>query len=175
MTTVKDEPVISVSRPGTVVALIVLLVFLGITALGGGIAMVFGVGGEIMLPDEWLDGIPLIDNWLLPGLVLGIGFGVGSLLVAYGVVRRPTWEWLGWIEGRTGHHWSWAAALAIGATHIVWILLELVFMPEATWLQAVYGAVGVSLILLPLLPSVRRYLALPMGLSTEPKGSAGPR
>ena len=45
MTTVKNEPVVEVRRPGPVVALIVLLVFLGITALAGGIAMVFGVGG----------------------------------------------------------------------------------------------------------------------------------
>ena len=126
-------------------------------------------------PDEWLDGIPLIDSWVVPGLVLGLGFGVGSLVVAYGVIRRPEWHWLDWVESRTGHHWSWAGALVIGAGQVVWILLELAFLPEATWLQAVYGGTGAGLVILAMLPSVRHHLVAHQGLSAEAKGSAGPR
>ena len=130
--------------------------------------MVFGIGGEIMLPQAWLDGIPLIDSWVIPGLVLGLGFGVGSLVVAYGVIRRPEWHWLNWVESLTGHHWSWAGALVLGAGHVMWILLELAFLPEATWLQAVYGSVGVGLVVLPLLPTLRDHLVVHRGRSTKP-------
>ena len=36
--------------------------------------MVLGLGGEnTMLPDEWLADIPLVDSWMVPGLVLGAG------------------------------------------------------------------------------------------------------
>ena len=122
MTSVQIAPV-TTRRPWPVVALIALLLLLGISALAGGLAMVSGVGGETMLPQAWLDGIPLIDSWVFPGLVLGLGFGVGSLVVAYGVIRRPVWHWLDWVESRTGHHWSWAGALIIGAGQVVWILL----------------------------------------------------
>ena len=173
MTSVQTAPV-TTRRPRPVVALIALLLMLGITALAGGIAMVFGVGGESMLPEAWLDGIPLIDSWVIPGLVLGLGFGVGSLVVAYGVIRRPELHWLDWVESRTGHHWSWAGALVIGAGQVVWILLELAFLPEATWLHAVYGSVGLGLVVLPLLPTVRDHLVVASGRSTKPKAPVAP-
>ena len=66
-------------RPATVVAVLVLLVFLGLTALGGGIEMILFPSGNQYVPGEWLEGIPWIESWLVPGLVLSIGFGLGSL------------------------------------------------------------------------------------------------
>jgi len=97
-------------RPFPVVIISVLLLVLGI---GGG-AMLFGFGGEIMLPDEYLDMLPLVDSWVIPGLLLGVGFGLGSLVMLYGVLRRPDWQWLHWLERSTRHHWSWWAPLPSG-------------------------------------------------------------
>jgi hypothetical protein len=134
-----------------------LLLFLGLTAMAGGVAMTVGMG-EVMLPEEWLEAIPLIDSWLVPGLVLGIGFGVGSLVVFYGMVRRPAWPW---VARLTGHHWSWIATLALGVGHLVWIGLELVFLPSFSALQVVYGLVGMALLLLPLSSSARHDLTAP--------------
>jgi hypothetical protein len=142
-------------RPAPVLVLIVVLVFLGISAIAGGVALT--VGGA-QPPDDWLDAIPVVDTWTVPGLVLGIGFGFGSLLVAYGVLRRPRWPVLATVERATGYHWAWAGALLLGLGHVAWIVLELVYLPEPSALQAVYGAVGVALVALPALPAVRRYL-----------------
>ena len=94
----------------------------------------------------------------VPGLVLGIGFGLGSLVVGYGMWRRPRWPWLRPVERLTRHHWSWSGTLLIGAGQLVWIGLELVYVPEPSLLQAVYGAVGLALVLLPVLPSARNLL-----------------
>jgi hypothetical protein len=146
-------------RPATVKATIILLFFLGVTALGGGTAMVLGLGDEnTMLPNEWLADIPLIDSWVVPGLVLGAGFGLGALVVGYGMTRRPRWTWLGRIEGATGRHWAWLATLVLGAGHLLWIALQLVFLPGASWLHLLYGAIGLSLVALPLTPSMRTEL-----------------
>lgn len=147
-------------RPLPVRIVLWLLVFLGVTALGGGTAMVSGVGGDDVLPSEWLAEIPMINSWLLPGLVLGIGFGLGSLLVAYGVARRPRWTWPAGLEKATGFHWAWIGTVLIGLGHVVWIGLELLMLPEFSWLQALYGPLGLALLLMPFLPAVRRYLAL---------------
>jgi hypothetical protein len=148
-------PTVTERRPAAVVAIIGVLVFLGISAVAGGIAMVLGVGAAP--PEDWLTEIPLIDNWVVPGLVLGIGFGVGSLVSAYGMLRRPAWPWLRFPERLTRHHWSWLATVLIGAGHIAWITIELIYIPLSV-LQAVYGGVGVALLFLPLHPAVRRYL-----------------
>jgi hypothetical protein len=144
-------------RSPAVVAILTMLAVLGIGAVGGGLAMTFGFGGESMLPDEYLDTLPLIDNWVVPGLVLFLGFGIGSLITAYGVWRRPGWTWLRGLERLTGHHWSWIATILIGVGQVIWITLELVSIPFSV-LMAVFGPLGLALALLSLTPSVRNYL-----------------
>ena len=69
-------------RPRAVTATAGVLTFLGVSAVTGGASMVAGVGAP---PRDWLPGIPVIDSWVAPGLVLGIGFGLGSLATAYGL------------------------------------------------------------------------------------------
>jgi hypothetical protein len=144
-------------RPMPVVIILTLLTVLGMGAVGGGFAMTLGIGGESMLPDEYLEAIPLVDNWVIPGLVLLVGFGIGSLIAAYGVLRRPRWTWLAGLELRTGHHWSWIATILIGAGQAIWITLELISIPFSI-LMAVFGPLGLALALLPLTRSVRGYL-----------------
>jgi len=150
-------PVCGITVP--VWATAAVLTFLGVTAVAGGLAMVSGAGGAAP-PREWLNGIPFIDGWLLPGLVLGLGFGIGSLLTAYGLLRQPTWRALRPVEAATGHRWPWLATVLLGLAQIVWISLEVGYLPELSILQAVYGVVGFALLLLPLTPSVRRYAEL---------------
>ncbi|MCU7729469.1 hypothetical protein ODJ79_37620 [Actinoplanes sp. KI2] len=135
-----------------------MLLFLGITAVLGGIELTFGLWMSAQPPGDWLDAIPLIDSWVLPGLVLGAGFGVGSLVAAYGMLRRPRTAWPSPVERLTGRHWSWAMTELLGLGMLAWIGLEVVYLPERSWLEALYGGVGVALALLPTLPSVRRYL-----------------
>jgi hypothetical protein len=148
---------VRVTRPFSVVVILTVLIALGIGAVGGGWAMTFGIGGESVMSDEILEALPLVDSWVIPGLVLLIGFGLGSLLAAYGVWRRPRWSWLAGLEEITGHHWSWLATILIGAGQVVWITLELVSIPFSV-LMAVFGPLGLALALLPLTPSARLYL-----------------
>ncbi|MGH3464362.1 MAG: hypothetical protein ACRDP9_23070 [Kribbellaceae bacterium] len=145
-------------RPRSVVLLVCLLGFMGTSATGGGIALMADRGAAP--PQEWLDRIPLVDSWLVPGLILGLGFGIGSLLTAYGMLRLPHWPLLGFAERRTGEHWSWAATILIGAGHVAWIALELVYLPELSALQVVYGGLGLALVTVPLRPAVREHLRL---------------
>jgi hypothetical protein len=158
-------------RPAAVRATVGILTFLGVSAVAGGVALVAGVGAAP--PADWLDDIPLIDSWVVPGLVLGIGFGVGSLVAAYGMLRRPQWTWLRPVERLTRHHWSWIATILIGIAHIVWIVLELIYLRETSDLQIVYGATGVALVALPMRVAVRRDLAHVPG-NTEDRTSRGP-
>jgi hypothetical protein len=148
---------------------VALLVFLGVTAAAGGFVMTTGLGGEqVRPPREWLDGIPLLTSWVVPGLVLGLGFGLGSLVTAWGMARRLAWPWLGWVERRTGEHWSWLAAVALGVGQVVWIALELVYLPALSWFQPLYGAVGLALVVLAVSRPARAALRVPTGTVREP-------
>ncbi len=154
-------PMVTSLRPATAVAYratVGLLVFLGISALGGGAAMAFA--GDAVFPDEWLTAFPIIDGWVVPGLVLGVGFGLGSLVTAYGVIRQPTWAVMSPIERWTRQHWSWLATSLLGLGQMVWIALELIYLEDVVWLQVLYGSVGLALFLLPLTPELRHRLAV---------------
>src|SRR6266545_4971568 len=119
-------PALRGHRPALALVTTGVLGFLGITAVGGGAALIFGPG---------------------------------SLLVAYGVFRKPHWAWLGPVERRTGHHWSWIATILIGFGQLVWLALELVYLPDLSWLEALYTVVSVALLLLPVSVPVSRYLS----------------
>ena len=134
-----------------------LLVFLGLSGLFGGIGLIFGLWGMDALPRESLDRIPLIDSWLVPGLVLVAGFGLGSLIAAYGVLRLPPRPWSAAAGQMAGRHWSWLATIMIGLGQLAWLLVEFLYLGPSL-LLVIYGAVGVALTVLPTLMPVRRYL-----------------
>ncbi len=144
-------------RPPTVTATIAFLLALGVGAVGGGWVMLSGIGGASMLPDDYLDMIPVVNSWVIPGLILMIGFGFGSLVTTYGLWRRPTWAWLRPIERMTGHQWPWIATLLLGLGQVTWITIELLSIPFSA-LMPTFGLVGLMLFVLPMTASVRRYL-----------------
>ncbi|WP_328325727.1 hypothetical protein OHA70_36270 [Kribbella sp. NBC_00382] len=134
-----------------------LLVFLGVSGLFGGIGLIFGIWGLQLIPREPLDRIPVIDSWLVPGLVLLVVFGLGSLAAAYGILRRPERPRLKVVQRLTGRPWWWAATVLLGLGQLLWLLIEWIYIGMSP-LLVIYGAVGAALVTLPLLAPVRRYL-----------------
>jgi hypothetical protein len=126
-----------------------LLVFLGISGLFGGIGLVFGIWGLQLIPREPLDRIPFIDSWLVPGLVLVVVFGLGSLIAAYGILRRPERPRVNVLQRLTGRPWWWAATVSLGLGQLLWLLIEWVYIGMSP-LLVIYGAVGAALAALPL-------------------------
>ena len=97
-------------RAGRGVA-ITFLVLLGLGALAGGIALVSAPDGSAMgFRTSLLAGSPFPD-YLVPGLVLGGLFGIGSLAAA----------WLGWRR----HPVAPFLAFAIGSAQMIWIIVQL--------------------------------------------------
>jgi hypothetical protein len=104
------------------------LFLLGLGAIAGGIALVTEPDGSVMGFDVvLLAGSPFPD-YLVPGLILGGLFGVGSLLVA----------------GIGLAHWRIAPflAFAIGAGQMIWIVVELAIIRELSILHPAFFGVG---------------------------------
>ena len=146
-------------RPWLVTATATAAGFVGVTAFGGGVEMLLFPHGNQFVPGAWLADVPLIDSWVLPGLVLGVGFGVGGIATTYGLLRRPRWRALDGVQRRTGRQWSWLATLALGTGLAGWVLLEVAFIPQRSPIELLYAALAAALVVLPLQRSVREHLA----------------
>ena len=162
--TVKTE-----GRPTAVNWTIGVLIFLGVTALGGGIEMLLFYEGNEYLPAELIERTPF-DTFIVPGLVLGVVFGLGSLFVAWGVWRRSEIRLMRWIERLTDHHWAWAGAVLLGIGFTLWMVIEIQMLGPPwdaensgdtvlTWvLYGIYGTVAIMLLIMPQLRPVREYM-----------------
>lgn len=104
-----------------------LQLFIGLGAVAGGCALVLGpTGGVLGIPLALLEGTPFRD-YLVPGLVLLLVNGVGSLV--------GTWACF--------HHRGFAGVLAIGLGIflMLWIVLQ-VWWIGFSWVHLLYFALG---------------------------------
>jgi hypothetical protein len=150
----------SPARPVSLHWLLGCLAFLGMSAAFGGIILVLNpMGTWLQIPLSILQFSPFRD-FLIPGLLLGIVFGLGSFATLLALWFRPAWPFGTALTRFTGAHWSWSAAVAMGVGQVIWIVTEVLMVRGADWLQVIYGGLGLLIILLTFQPGLRRYLAL---------------
>jgi hypothetical protein len=104
------------------------LMLLGLGALAGGIALVAKPDGSVMhFETGLLAGSPFTD-FLVPGLILGGLFGIGSFVVAaLGLARVRLAPFL---------------AFAIGCGQMIWIVIQLAIIKEVSVLHPAFFGVG---------------------------------
>jgi hypothetical protein len=119
-------------------AALVLEVLLSVGALGGGLILVVAPRGEILpLPLSALAGSPF-DTYFVPGLILFGVLGLGPLVAAR----------LAWIR----HPLAPTAAFVVGAGLLIWVAVEVAIIGYSNEppLQAIYGILGVAILLVAL-------------------------
>jgi hypothetical protein len=125
-------------------SLVALLLFVGLTAIAGGIGLIVDPSGSMLrIPITWIEGSPF-NNYLIPGVILLAVLGVFPLAVAYGLRKRLRWSWYG--------------ALLVGAMLIVWLAVQVLVVgyQPAPPLQFVYGVAACLILFLSLTPGVLR-------------------
>jgi hypothetical protein len=109
--------------------------FLGVGAIGGGLALMAGPNGEILpLPVSALSGSPFA-NYLVPGVILFIILGIGPLGVAV----------LAWQR----HPAAPLLTFAVGGALLIWLIVEIVVVGYSNDppLQAAYLGLGLVILL----------------------------
>lgn len=106
-----------------------LCVFTGLTAIAGGVALITSPGSPEGPPSALLEGTPF-QSFLVPGLLLALVVGLGSLAAAALEARH--------IEG------SEVAVSIAGAGLMVWIITQLALIRTVSWLQLLYFLIGAA-------------------------------
>ncbi len=136
-------------RPGTVIALTLLMLIQAIGGIPAGVAMIADPIDNIGLSVDLLEGTSFGD-YLIPGLILAIVLGVFPLIVFFGLLLR--------------YRWSWWLSLAVGGGLIIWIATEVAllgYLPGiGIALQIVFGGVGIAILVLTLVQPTRRYFGI---------------
>ena len=146
-------------RPIAVNATVAALGSVGVTALAGGTEMIVAPKGNVFVEGEWLEHIPLVDTYRIPGGLLA-GLGAGSLGAAFGLARLHSCPALRRLEQRTGQHWAWSATAATGVSLTAWIATEVLVVPKRSVVELVYALTGVGLLAACAHPDVRGYTRL---------------
>ena len=120
-----------VDRPRYAWLGVLLELFTGVLAIPVGVMFLVDTSGGLMqLPAGWIEATPF-GSYLVPGLYLLAVNGAGMLVLAALTVRR---HWLApWLTG------------TLGVGLIIWILVQLLVMPETMFLQWIFLAVGLAL------------------------------
>jgi hypothetical protein len=144
-------------RPALATALIVLLIFLGVSGLFGGVAFIAAPDGSILhAPQSWKEQIPF-SSFLIPGLLLFFVAGVLPLLVAAALLWQPEWPGLQRAVPFRHHYWGWTATGLAGFGIIVFELVEAAYIGMGSFLQYLYLSVGLAIVLLALSGPVRAF------------------
>lgn len=105
-----------------------LQVFIGLGAVGGGLALVLEPNGSSLgIPLEILKSTPF-STFLVPGIVLLLVNGLGSLVGATASFKRY------WCAGEI--------AIALGFFLAAWIMLQVFWFAGFHWLHALFLALG---------------------------------
>ena len=113
---------------------IILLVFTGISACFGGIVLMMDPTGSIIqMPVELLKHSPF-TNFLIPGLILLIIIGIGSIVTTVFVISK--------------NKYFPKIITASGSALIIWIITQIFMLQSLSYLHFVYGGIGLILLIL---------------------------
>ena len=146
--------------------LISLLLFNGISAIFGSLAMMIYPDGDLLkMPLEMLRGTPF-KNYFIPGVLLFVFNGLLPIMAAAGLLKRRPEKALPGFGILSNYHWAWSLSLISGIGLIVWILVQIAMIGfwRENLIQAICLTEGLMIVVLTLLPSVQTNYALPKTL-----------
>jgi hypothetical protein len=144
-------------KPATVRnILIALLLFLGVSAIGGGLLLIISPSGKLLggLPLSILEHSPFSD-FLIPGIILFFILGLSPCFISIALIKKPPNELAEKFNLFKDMHWAWSFSIYIAFALIIWIQVETIFVQGTGWLQTFYMLYAIPIIFIALLPQVR--------------------
>ncbi|MGD9750932.1 MAG: hypothetical protein AB7W59_08050 [Acidimicrobiia bacterium] len=110
--------------------------------------LVFPRGNRFVQP-EWLASIPVVDSYRIPGIALAVCVGAPAIAAGVGLAQGDQSRRPHRLERRGNYHWSRRATQLSGLALLAWLAIELAVIPGRSPIEAIYIAIGASLVTLP--------------------------
>lgn len=135
---------------------IALLLFLGLTAIGGGGALIISPSGKLLggLPLSILANSPFFD-FLIPGIILFTILGLAPCFIAFALIKKPANQFAEYFNLFKDMYWAWTYSMYVAFALIIWIQVETFYIQGTGWLQTFYMLYSIPIIFVALLPQVR--------------------
>ena len=135
---------------------LIVLGFLGLGAIGGGVVLIISPTGELIgIPLSEFKNIPF-NSYLIPGIILFIVVGIIPLLLIIALLKKPESKLAEQINIFKDMHWSWTYSIYIAFILIGWVHIELIFLQGVVhWLHTFYMFYAILIIIVALLPQMR--------------------
>jgi len=135
--------------------LVFLLAFLSVGAIGGGVTLIISPKGELMqLPLELIEG-SLFSNYLIPGLILFIFFGLLPPIVIAGLLGNRKCKIAERLNICNDMNWSWTFTVYIGFAIIIWIQVQISIIKSIHWFHTFYVFLGIVILATAMLSPMR--------------------
>ena len=133
-----------------------LLLFLGISAIYGGGALIISPSGRLLggLPLSILKNSPF-SSFLVPGIILCLVIGVFPIFTVWALIKKPVVSFAEYFNIYKDMHWSWSYSIYCAFALIIWLQIETYFIQGVGWLQMFYMFYSIPMLIVALLPSVR--------------------
>jgi hypothetical protein len=137
---------------------LVLLIFLALSAIGGGGALIISPSGKLLggLPLSLLKNSPF-NNFLIPGIILFVVLGLFPGLLAFALRKKISSPFAERLNFFKDMHWAWTFSIYVGFALIIWLQTEMYFLQAVGWLHNFYMVVAIAIIFVALLPQVRDF------------------
>ena len=107
------------------------------------------------MPLSMLTGSPFRD-FLAPGIILFGVLGLALCLLIPTLLKKTGSRFAKWPNLLSDMRWAWTGSTYIAFALISWIQLEMVFLYAVSWLHTVCLLLALLILLVALLPQVRR-------------------
>ena len=140
-----------------------IVLYQAVSGLFGGAALIYDPQGHIFnMPVFVLNGSPF-EDYLIPGIILFVLLGIVPLVTLYGLIRPQKMKFLNFLNVYSDQAWSWTYSLYTGIMLIIWMDVQIMVIGGGHFLQTIYAFVGVAIVIITLLPPVKRYYQVEVG------------
>ena len=143
-------------KPFSLWVLVFFMVFLALGGAVGAYHFISDPTGVSIGMEKELALLP-VPNYTLPGIFLLVVMTLTPLFLTFGLIAKPNISFIQALLRFAPYHWAWTGTVLLGVILMLWLVVEAYFIGIIAPIQYVTAINGLLILVLPLIPSIKKY------------------